>query len=158
MKGQMLQLSGCYVRVRRVPAWFALRVVEHFKMPRPPLEVVETVAGTEVQAARPGSPEYEKYLEELDRARQELQNAQYVAALNAGVVAWSFDGESWESEPPEDWQLDPVFAVSSTGDRRADYLLHEILVDSRDLAAVADAIREEPSEASIEEAKKLFRG
>lgn len=149
--------SGYILRVRRVPAWYLMAAAASVPLPEPPYEEIQTVGGVvERRPARQGTPAYEAYVRELAEATRRREAQQIAAAVSAAVVEWSEDGKEWRREPPENWTLPEVFSISSTGNPRADYILHELLVTAEDLDSVVSAAAVSVREQEVEEAKRLF--
>jgi len=153
-----LSLSRYVVRVRQVPAYALTLIAGNTRLPEPPTVEVKTVAGTETVRARPGMPEYDEYQSQVAAMMETVARRQTWFAISYGVYQWKTKDGEWQSEPPPDWELDPMIATigGDTGDRRLNFILYEVLADPGDLTAVSQAvsgIREE----DIEAAEALFR-
>ncbi|MEM2478357.1 MAG: hypothetical protein QXF13_05015 [Thermoproteota archaeon] len=156
MVNEFVTSAGVTVKVRAVPVWYIICAADQVPMPEPPYEEIVTAAGVvERKPARPGTPEYEAYARKLQEAAAERERRQLIAAVDAAVVAWKV-GDEWVREPPDDWQLPEPFATTSgTGNRRVDYILHELLLTPEDLERVTSLSRP-VSDQQIQEARRLF--
>ncbi|WP_347245703.1 hypothetical protein [Thermogutta sp.] len=151
----MTTQQGVVITLRRVPAYAMANVGSEIRLPKEPLVEVKTVAGIERVPALQGSPERLQYERELEDALAAQERARLCFAVNYGVVEWK-DGRVTRTQPPDDWELDPLLGNISTGNRRVDYILFELLTAPDDLTTAIKMITGEVSEEEIKASERLF--
>lgn len=154
-----LKIKWGEVQIRQVPAYALAVVADRIQFPTVPVIEVETLAGKERVEVREGTPEYEAYRQEMDRAMREVNRQQTYFALSYGIVAWRRKGgKDWQKEPPKDWELDPMIVEigGDTGNHRLNFIVYELLADPQDFRTVTEFLSGVRSE-DVEAAEKLFR-
>lgn len=146
--------------------------------PQPTMPQIElrSVAGhVERVSAPPDSPEYQRWLEEMERWEMECKrlrdlHAQQILEFcyDYACVAWRREGEEeWQNEPPAGWDVDQVYrrhGLETTGNRRLEFILHEVLSTpemmeavQRAMFPVGEADMSPVSPQEVEEAQAFFR-
>lgn len=157
MKAKEIQLSsGTQLRVRRVPDYALIKVGSDVPLPPEPMEVVQTATGEERVPARPGSPAYQEYQLQFQRAVEQQERRRLGFVVAYGVVAWN-TGDGWECDVPDGWELDPLLEPYSTGFHRGDYILFEVLTEATDISEAIVAIRGQVTEEEVSSAEQFFR-
>jgi len=110
---------------------------------------IESAAGSEEsKPALPGSPEFAEYRNQMREYRKQLTLLTMQFYLNYGIVSWRRPGDdaSWQTQPPEDWELDPVLAMygekisNDAAERRYQYITYELLLNDADSDIVEEAV------------------
>ncbi len=156
--------DGRKVRIRITPAYLLIQNAATIPLPPEPVEEIQTAAGVERVPSRPGMPSYERYQQEMLSALQKREKAQLAFVLSYSVERWEEDvtgGEKprreWRDRVPDDWSPDESVAHLLTGNRKADYLLLNVLLTTADIESVVAAATGQLSEQEVEEATRLFR-
>jgi len=156
--------SGTKLRVRRVPPFAVLQITGRSTPPPVPVVEIETAAGRERVRAQPGTPEWERYVEEVERYNRETNAAVQAFVSDYGVEAWQYPNDSpdvWHTEPPDDWTVPEVLhrhGLASSGIRRVDYINYELLADAADYVAFMAAALGETAPLAPEEVEAALRG
>lgn len=162
--------NGFVVRVRSVPPMSVtdvLRTRPDLADPPPPMTEVESVAGgTQKVPSRPGEEAYTAWFMEKDRIEKLRDQFQEDFAWDYGIVDWKAPGEKTRSsQPPKDWELDPVlsfYGMEPRGGprgRRVDYIRYEIFQTAKDTVEAQKVMY--GSDLTIEEvdaAEAMFPG
>ncbi len=163
---EVLLTTGVQMRCRPVPPFATAAVRSTLPDPPFPQVTVESAAGgPEKHPALPETPEYKAWVIAKEKHRRELGLALERFTFNYGVVAWRFPailapGEpteegkdvegvvtygEWLTSPPDEWYLDDTlqdYGIKALKgpDRRAQYILYELILNDRDSAAVEEVV------------------
>lgn len=179
----VISLGEYEVAVRPIPPIAMARLLGRQSAllpPEPPLPkvMVRSIAGHEEEvAASPDTPEYQKWLVEVEqweqkckelRAQIELENQLF--CYDYAIVAWRRIGtEEWQYEPDETYAVPTAYArhgISTSNDRRVEFIVNELLTQVEYLEQIQRAmypsVDYESNPAPIEEQEvadmmRLFR-
>lgn len=145
--------TGVVVLCRQVPPYALVSIHKQVSRPDYPIITERSKAGgAERLPALRDSDEWKAYQAALDDYKQRVFNVSIVFHLTYGVVGWWLKGEDSEvaamhTDVPEGWRLDPVLMrlanvtpAESADERRTQYLMYEVLINSTDVEAVEAAI------------------
>lgn len=137
---KVLELTnGAQVKVKKVsPMLF--NVVSGKLLEEPSFPIVEeqsAAGGKQALPAMEGTPEHEEYKKAWKEYRKKLQIENIKFHTNAGIVAWKFEDEDWQTDVPEDWELPASLTMygvtaESPTDRRYFFIVTELLGNPKD--------------------------
>ncbi len=167
--------NGARLRVRPVPPhvylMFKARINANMPPePKPPVVEFLTKAGhVERGPAGEDHPAWQQYIEEREKWQKEQArafeeaNSHWLGLLfDYAIQAWSWDGETWQTDAAEDWRYPAALlraGLNASDNHRLDYILLELLVSPSDVAAVLDIAesRSELREEEVQAAQAGFR-
>lgn len=171
MRLQVIPTSFGTVTIAKIPPYVQSRLYIIARYPSIPMEVTTGLGGTEAMPARPGTPDYNRYLEAMEKAEDRRRQLVIAAAIGLGVKKWKIGNGPECSDVPDEWippeeyrdialssLLEPEPPITAEVLRRADYLLFEIILDTSDLETIISAAVSGVSNADVESAERLFRG
>ena len=99
--------NGTIVRVRSVSPFLANEAVAKrtdLRIPAPPLEEIKSKLGTQTVPARPGTPQYEEWMQEREAVEEKRDAIREDVVWSWGVAEWKCtDSDAWVKNPPKDW-------------------------------------------------------
>ncbi len=162
--------NGARVRVRPVPphveALFNAGIRESIPQePKPPTTAVTMADGHVEHDVVTSGPEFDAYREALvawEDARNDLVVEAFVSydvlKRDYAIMAWSWDGEHWRTDTPDDWQFPDALTragMVGCGNRRVDYIGIELLVTPGDVAALEQVATGETANVTDGEAARV---
>jgi hypothetical protein len=137
--------NGVLVVCRPVPPYALMPLYEAFSEPEMPMEVIETISGVEKKRPLPKSETWQKYQQAIKDHRRKLNVEVIKYHFNLGVISWELPDGEVQSQPPVEWQLplamqQYVTTEMNEFDRRAAYIMYELMAREEDVDAVETAI------------------
>jgi hypothetical protein len=163
VKTNIVQLSSGYeVEVRAVPPTAYLDVELDWARTHPtpdkPKVDIKSVAGhVEQVVSAMDSPEYAEWQRANDLRELELRQVKINFAYNYSVIRWRKDAETWETQPPMDWERDPL--IPDTGaPKRVQFIKFELIASIEDDRAISNPFPVKPLlDEEVEAALAKFR-
>lgn len=165
-----IETSFGKVTISPIPAIVQAELYKISNYPTIPMEVVTGLGGTEALPVRPGTQEYEQYIQAVAEADERRRLLTIAAAIGLGVKRWKVGSEPECDSVPDNWQIPPEYESISLSARlkptppvtpevlrRADYLLIEVITSPGDLNTVIPAVLGTVSESDVQSAERLFR-
>lgn len=172
MQERLLE-NGARVRVRPVPphieALFNKGIRESIPQePKPPTMAVTMADGHVEQDVVTSGPDFDAYQVELAAwvdARADVVVEAYidydVLKRDYAIIEWSWDGNLWRRDVPEDWTFPDACAragVQPCGNHRVDFIGIELLTTAADVAAIDAVATGETANITDQEAGAVRAG
>lgn len=160
--------NGALVRVEPVPPLAYTSIVAEMpecQIPPPPMEEIKGKTGISRLPARQGTPEYDLWQQEVDRARRAGERIRIEAYYTLGVVSWKLRGQkSFSDVIPDDWEI-PARLIQAglkphvgIDGRRWDFILYGLITTPADMQALSNVLlgKGPLMEAEVEAASNQF--